>query len=130
MLPKSLKFTLLCYQSEFLKNKKGINYHNISVFLLCILKFACSMSRFKIRQKYTIHSIEYHQITTYCQCFLCALCKKSMAGRGFITGSHHLWMIPIKEKENKTTILFRRGGDHLPRLCQRKAYGPSVAIEM
>ena len=52
-----------------------------------------------------------------------------MAGRGFITGSHHLWMMPIKEKENKTTVLFRRGGDHLPRLCQRKAYGPSVTIE-
>ena len=77
-----------------------------------------------------VHSIEKQLITINCQCFLCALCKKSMAGRGFITGSHHLWMMPIKENENKTTVLFRRGGDHLPRLCQRKAYGPSVAIEM
>ena len=55
-----------------------------------------------------------------------------MAGRGFITGSNYIRKMLIMDntqRKLKKTNIFRRGGDHLPRLCQRKAYGPSVTIE-
>ena len=58
---------------------KTFTFHSLPMFPLFIMK---QNSAFFLLFNF------FYKINLPPQCFLCALCKKSMAGRGFITGSN------------------------------------------